>query len=62
MTSENSPTGINNKYCCEDLRMVVELDEASLFSNEEEPSAGYGALEDFRNLSVCPFCGAAIGS
>jgi hypothetical protein len=60
MTSEIFPADINKKYCCEELQLVIELDNETLSSSDEGPYADFGTFGDLRDLSVCPFCGAAL--
>jgi hypothetical protein len=57
MDAEIHQEDIDKKYCCEELRLVVELDEEIHFSIAEESSGIPGTLNDLRNLKMCPFCG-----
>ena len=58
MEPESHHADIDKKYCCEELRLVVELDDENQSLNDEESNGIPEALFDLRNLKRCPFCGA----
>jgi hypothetical protein len=59
MDSEIHHAYIDKKYCCEELRLVIELDEENRDSNDDESNGIPETLKDLRTLKMCPFCGTS---
>ena len=60
MNAEMPPDGYTKSYCCEELKLVMELEGENCSAMDDGTDGIPEVINDFLNLRVCPFCGASL--